>query len=135
MARQAPAQTNEIKMPDASAWDGFTVPQDGPKASEPYGRVTGVDYETWAVAWEDARQKPERLSARARALEAKGFRELTGQTLLVHGVDSPVRVWVMPRHLYQRRREAAAQALVDRVHAGLYPDSALSVGNTRTLRK
>ena len=134
MARQA-LQTNEIKMPDASAWDGFSVPQEQAKLSEPYGRVTGIDYEAWAVAWEDARQKPERLSARARALEAKGFRELTGQPLLVHGVDSPVRVWVMPRHLYQRRREAAAQALVDRVHAGLYPDSALSVGNTRTLRK
>jgi hypothetical protein len=134
MARQAP-QTNEIKMPDQGTWADFTVPQEQTKLTEPYGRVVGVDYEQWAVAWEDARQKPERLTSRARALEAKGFRELTGQALLVHGVDSPVRVWVMPRHLYQRRREAAAQALVDRVRAGLYPDSALSVGNTRTLRR
>jgi hypothetical protein len=134
MAQQAP-QSNEIKMPDASAWDGFSVPQEAAKLTEPYGRVVGMDYEQWAVAWEDARQKPERLTSRARALEAKGFRELTGQALLVHGVDSAVRVWVMPRHLYQRRREASAQTLVDGVYSGRYPDSALSVGNTRTLRK
>jgi hypothetical protein len=97
--------------------------------------VIGIDYEAWAVAWEDARQKPERLAARALVLASKGFKEITGQKLLVHGVDAPVRVWVMPRHVYEQRRAARDAALVDRVRLGLYPDHALSAGLTRATRK
>lgn len=124
-----------VKLPDLSEWANVTVEPKAVKQTEPFGRVIGIDYDTWAVAWEDARQKPERLAARAAALEAKGFKELAGQTLLVHGVDAPVRVWVMPRHLYRQRQQVRDQALVDRVRAGLYHEAALSAGATRTMRR
>lgn len=132
---KAPQQTTGIQMPDPSAWADVAPVAPQMSATEPFGRVIGIDYEQWAVAWEDARQKPERLAARAIALEAKGFKELAGQKLIVYGVDSPVRVWVMPRELYQRRRAMRDQALLDRVAQGLYPDSAVSAGMTRTMRK
>lgn len=131
----ARAPQTGIQMPDASAWAGVTPTAPKISASEPHGRVIGIDYEQWAVAWEDARQKPERLAARAAALEAKGFKELIGQHLIVYGVDSAVRVWVMPRHLYEQRRKMRDQALLDRVAAGLYPEAAASAGLTRSTRK
>lgn len=124
-----------VQLPDLSAWDNVKVEPQQVRQTEPFGRVVGIDYDAWAVAWEDARQKPERLRARALALEAKGFRELTGQTLLVYGVDSPVRVWVMPRHLYRQRQQVRDQALVDRVRGGLYHEAALSTGATRAMRR
>ena len=124
-----------IVLPDASAWDNVKIEPQAVKQTEPHGRVIGIDYDQWAVAWEAGRLKPERLAARARALEAKGFRELTVQGLLVHGVDAPVRVWVMPRHLYRQRQQVRDQALVDRVHAGLYHEAALSTGSTRQMRR
>lgn len=123
-----------VQMPDLSQWDNVKVEAQPVRQTEPHGRVAGIDYEQWAVAWEDARQKPERLAARAKSLEAKGFRELTGQTLLVHGVDSAVRVWVMPRDLYRKRQASRDQTLVDRVNARLYHEAALSAGATRVLR-
>lgn len=122
-------------MPNASEWANVEVKAPTILATEPHGRVVGIDYEEWAVAWEDARQKPERLIGRARSLEAKGFKELAGQSLSAHGVDSPIRVWVMPRKLYEQRRRVRDQTLVDRVAAGLYPDSALSAGYTRATKK
>ena len=129
-----PGQTG-IQMPDESAWAGVQIEAKKVQSSEPHGRIIGIDYEKWAVAWEDARQKPARLAERAQKLEAKGFRELQDQNLIAHGVEGPVRVWVMPRHLYEQRRQVRDQNLVDRVNAGLYPESALSVGNTRRAKK
>lgn len=126
--------TNEIKMPSREDWATFDAAPKRVTGSEPHGRVIGLDYEAWAVAWEDANQKPARIQARALKLEAKGFRELTGQTLIVHGVDTPVRVWVMPRDLYEKRRHFRDQELVDRVRAGLYPASATATGYTRSSR-
>lgn len=128
-------QPQGIQLPDLSAWDNVKIEPVPVRQTEPHGRVVGIDYDSWAVAWEDARQKPERLAARAKVLEGKGFRELTGQILLVHGVDAPVRVWVMPRHLYRQRQQVRDQALVDRVHAGLYHEAALSAGATRQMRR
>jgi len=87
------------------------------------------------VAWEDARQKPERLAARARVLEGKGFKEIHGDNIIVHGVDAPVRVWVMPRSLYEQRRAARDNNLLDKVRLGLYHDAATSAGLTRATRK
>ena len=130
-----PEASGEVTLPDLKEWAGFKIDTKPAMATEPHGRVIGIDYQQWAVAWEDGRQKPERLTARARALAAKGFRELTDQALLVHGVDSAVRVWVMPRTLYDQRRQARDEALVDRVRLGLYPESALSAGLTRATRK
>ena len=130
-----PGASGEVLLPDLKEWAGFQVEDRPAQATEPHGRVIGIDYTAWAVAWEDARQKPERLAARARALAAKGFRELTDQALLVHGVDSAVRVWVMPRPLYEQRRQVRDGALIDRVRLGLYPESALSAGLTRATRK
>lgn len=130
----AKTTTTEIRMPDPKTWAAFEVAPKKIAGSEPHGRVIGLDYETWAVAWEDATQKPARIAARAQKLEAKGFVELTGQTLIVHGVDSPARVWVMPRDLYEKRRHVRDQELVDRVRAGLYPGAATAPGYTRSSR-
>lgn len=130
-----PEASGDMILPDPREWAQVEIKVKPALATEPHGRVIGIDYTAWAVAWEDARQKPERLAARARALVAKGFKELTGQALLVHGVDSPVRVWVMPRVHYELRRQARDQGLIDRVHLGLYPDHALSTGLTRATRK
>lgn len=134
-AKTKPEASGEVILPPLSEWASVQVADRPVQATEPHGRVLGIDYSVWAVAWEDARQKPERLAARARALDGKGFRELVGQTLLVHGVDAPVRVWVMPRGLYEQRREARDRSLIDRVRLGLYPDAALSAGLTRATRK
>lgn len=128
-------QPTGVQMPDSALWANTKFEAPPVQQTEPFGRVIGIDYEEWAVAWEDGRQKPERLASRARALEAKGFRELTGQTLLVHGVDAPVRVWVMPRNVYRKRQEMRDRTLVDRVHAGLYHEAALSSGSTRAMRR
>ncbi|MBM5812792.1 MAG: hypothetical protein FJ191_12665 [Gammaproteobacteria bacterium] len=135
MAKTKPVQGGEIALPDPNEWASVVVQARPVLATEPHGRVAGIDYSAWAVAWEDARQKPERLAARALALDAKGFREVTGQHLIVHGVDAPVRVWVMPRNLYEQRRQARDGALVDRVRLGLYHEAALSSGMTRATRK
>lgn len=128
MARTAPAQLNQ--MPNESEWVGVTVQQEAIQASQPYGRVDGIDYVKWAVAWEDAQQTEQRLAARVKSLANKGYKEVPGEWF-VHGVDSPVRVWVMPRHLYEERRKAKEAALVDRVQRGLYPESALPCERTR----
>ncbi|MBM4346454.1 MAG: hypothetical protein FJ100_24015, partial [Deltaproteobacteria bacterium] len=103
MAQTKPVAVGAIQLPDPKEWAGVKIEPRPVQATEPHGRVIGIDYDAWAVAWEDARQKPERLAARARALAEKGFRELAGQGLIVHGVDAPVRVWVMPRSVYEQR--------------------------------
>jgi hypothetical protein len=121
MARTTQTQN---QLPDESEWAGVTVAPEKIVKTQPYGRVTGIDYDRYAVAWEDAQQKPDRLRARSRDLEAKGFKPAPGDWT-VHGVPTPVLVWVMPRALYEKRREAKRQALVDRVAMGLYPESAL----------
>jgi hypothetical protein len=132
----APATTpGAITLPDASEWASFEVKPQALHSTEPHGRVIGLDYDAWAVVAEPITAKKEWLAARAKKLEEKGFRELVGQELVVYGWNVGARVWVMPRHLYEQRRQVRDQNLVDKVRTGLYPESALSVGLTRAARK
>ena len=124
----APVTTGQ--MPDESEWDNTVIKPETIAITQPYGRVDGIDYERWAVAWEDAQQTPQRLTARAKSLDGKGYKEITGDWT-VHGVNTPVRVWVIPRKVWEQRREAKNQALIDRVAKGLYPESALPSERTR----
>jgi hypothetical protein len=92
------------------------------------GRVQGLDYEQWAAAVVDLDDDAGRVSQTRLRLAQKGYRQLRGKPI-VGGFPNP-EVWVIPRNVYQRRRDERHQRVVAMVNRGELKQSALLTGNT-----
>ena len=100
-----------IVMPDPKGFKPVTQ-----SADLAIGEVIGVDQEVWAVAKVDCNMRADRLAAERHRLASRGYQKVEGPVTVV-GYSNP-EVWVMPRSLYEQRRQLKGQKIADAINSG-----------------
>jgi hypothetical protein len=116
--------TGEILLPDEKDFrppDLRVLPDAKP------GRVEGLDYDKWAAALIDLNGDPARIAAERIRLTSKGFQRVEGEPV-VSGYQR-AEVWVMPRAMYDQRREMRAVRLRQLVESKQMTEFALPRGD------